>query len=131
MVRLPPLPPRLVRLLFLLLGWLALGLGLLGVFLPLLPTTPFVLLAAFAFARSSPGLHGALLAHRVTGPILREWQEHRSMPPGVKPWAFVLMAASFGVSLYWVEAPWHRLFLVILALILAYFLWRVPVRAVR
>jgi uncharacterized membrane protein YbaN (DUF454 family) len=118
----------LVRALFLGAGGIALALGLLGVFLPILPTTPFVLLAAACFARGSTTLHDRLLAHRVAGPIIREWHEHRAMPPGVKPWAYLLMAVSFGASILLMSSPWHRAMLAALAAALAFFLWRVPVR---
>jgi hypothetical protein len=94
----------------------------------LLPTTPFILLAAACFAKGSQRLHDWLLSQRVAGPIIREWQTHRAMPPGVKPWAFGVMAASFGVSLILVEAYWHRLGLLAVAGVLGFFLWRVPVR---
>lgn len=120
---------RLMRVAFLWLGVVALLLGALGVVLPVLPTTPFVLLAAACFARGSERFHHHLLAHRIAGPIVREWEEHRSMPPGVKPWAFGLMALSFGVSLLLVPTAWHRLMLLGIAAVLAFFLWRVPVRA--
>ena len=118
-----------MRLLFLWLGMIALLLGVLGVIVPVLPTTPFVLLAAACFARSSERFHRHLLAHRIAGPIVREWDEHRSMPPGVKPWAFGLMFLSFGVSLVLVPTAWHRLMLLAIAAVLSFFLWRVPVRA--
>ena len=58
-------------------GFGALALGTVGVFLPLLPTTPFVLLAAYCFARSSPRFYQMLLRHRQFGPIIRDWQDHR------------------------------------------------------
>lgn len=119
---------RLIRSLFLGLGVTALLFAVLGIFLPLLPTTPFVLLAAACFARGSERLHNWLLAHHVAGPIIREWHLHRSMPPGVKPWAFLLMGLSFGISLLLMEAPWHRVILGTIAVVLALFLWRVPVR---
>lgn len=120
---------RLMRAFFLVLGTLALLLAVLGVFLPVLPTTPFVLLAAGCYARGSERLHRALLTHRIVGPIVREWQQHRSMPPGVKPWAFALMALSFGLSIALVPTAGHRLMLAAIASVLALLLWRVPVRA--
>jgi uncharacterized membrane protein YbaN (DUF454 family) len=118
----------LVRVIFLLLGTLALLLGVLGFFLPVLPTTPFVLLAAACFARGSEHLHIWLLTHRTAGPIIRAWREHRSMPAGVKPWAFLLMGLSFGISILLMESNWHRAMLAGIAIVLALFLWRIPVR---
>ena len=58
-------------------GFLFLGLGFIGIFLPLLPTTPFVLLAAGCFAKSSEKWHSWLLANRVFGPMIRNWEEHK------------------------------------------------------
>ena len=119
---------RLMRAVFLGLGVTALLLAVAGIFLPMLPTTPFVLLAAACFARGSTHLHDRMLSHRVAGPIIREWHEHRSMPLGVKPWAFLLMGLSFGISILLMESPWHRAMLAAIAAVLAFFLWRVPVR---
>lgn len=119
---------RLVRALFIGCGVIALLVGVAGIFLPVLPTTPFVLVAAACFARSSVRMHDWLLSHRIAGPIIRAWHEHRSMPPGIKPWAFVLMGLSFGLSLLAMESLWHQIMLVLLAMVLAFFLWRVPVR---
>ena len=58
-------------------GWLSLGLGIAGIFLPLLPTTPFLLLAAFCFSKASPRLHRWLIEHPVTGPLILDWQKNR------------------------------------------------------
>lgn len=64
------------RFLWLALGLVALGLGALGVVLPLLPTTPFLLVAAFAFARSSKRLHDWLVNHPTFGPFIENWRDH-------------------------------------------------------
>ena len=118
----------LLRRLYLAGGTIALLLGAVGLFLPLLPTTPFVLLAAACFARGSARWHRWLMAHHLTGPMIRDWYEHRSMAPGVKVWAYVLTALSFGSSIAMVEAVWVKCALALLAMILSYFLWRIPVR---
>lgn len=66
----------LVRLFWLATGWLSLTLGAIGVVLPLLPTTPFVLVAAFAFSRSSSRFHQWLLTHKLFGSLIRDWQQN-------------------------------------------------------
>lgn len=84
---------RLRRWLWLGLAYLALGLGIVGIFVPGLPTTPFVLLAAFAAARGSQRLHDRLLAHRVFGPMIRDWQATGAVSRRAKWWAVGTMAA--------------------------------------
>jgi len=66
---------RTLKYLWLLLGFITLGLAILGVFLPLLPTVPFLLLAAFFFARSSETLHTWLLNHDIFGQMIQDWHE--------------------------------------------------------
>ena len=73
--------------------------GAVGVFLPLLPTVPFMLLAAFCFARSSPQLHDWLLRHPVFGPPILDWQERGAISRRGKIAASVSIAAVFGLSL--------------------------------
>ena len=80
------------------LGLIFVGLGVIGLFLPLLPTTPFMLLAAGCFAKSSPRLHGWLLNHRLFGPAIRDWRDHRAISPKAKRMALTAMAAAFGLS---------------------------------
>jgi uncharacterized protein len=121
---------RLVRLFCLGAGLTALGLGILGVVLPVLPTTPFILLAAACFARSSVRFHDWLLRQPIAGPIIEAWQTHRSMPRRAKQAGFVLMAISFGSSIWLMDSFWHRALLALLGLVLAFFLWRVPVREI-
>ena len=87
------------RIILIIIGWLAVALGTLGVFLPLLPTTPFILLAAWCFARSSPRFHHWLLYRSWFGGYLRHWQQYRAMPPGAKPRAIVMILLTFAVWL--------------------------------
>ncbi|WP_343463844.1 DUF454 family protein [Pantoea sp.] len=119
------------RLLLLSLGWLAIALGTLGIVLPLLPTTPFMLLAAWCFARSSPRFHHWLMWRSPFGRYLRHWQQHRAMPPGSKGRAIALIVMSFALSLYLVEVLWVRVMLLILLMALLFMLWRIPVVDVR
>jgi len=66
------------------LGWVSVGLAMLGVAAPFIPATPFVLLAAFCFARSSPAAYRRLVESPVLGPVLRDWEQHRGMRPRAK-----------------------------------------------
>lgn len=74
----------MLRGLYFLSGAVALGLGLAGIVLPLLPTTPFLLLSSYCFVRSSPAAHRWLLSHRWFGPYIRDWETHRGVRRSVK-----------------------------------------------
>jgi uncharacterized membrane protein YbaN (DUF454 family) len=87
------------RRLFTVLGLLALALGGIGVVVPVLPTTPFVLLAAACFARSSPRFHSWLLRSRVFGPTIRSWQTTRCVSRQTKAVAIGLIAVTFTLSI--------------------------------
>lgn len=81
-------------------GGLALALGLVGVVLPVLPTTPFVILAAFCFAKSLPRVARWLEEHRVFGPMIADWREHGAIAPRYKAIALIMMAAAFLASVW-------------------------------
>ncbi|NDV00137.1 YbaN family protein [Pseudoroseicyclus tamaricis] len=81
------------------LGWLMICLGLVGIVLPGLPTTVFLILAAYFFARSSPALHARLLSHARFGPPIREWEERGAIPRRAKIIACASMAAILALSL--------------------------------
>lgn len=89
---------RVVRWLLWLAGSVALVLGLIGVVLPGLPTTPFILLAAACYAKASPRLHGWVLNHRFLGPMVRDWETHRSLTRRSKTVAQVSMVVMVGLS---------------------------------
>jgi uncharacterized membrane protein YbaN (DUF454 family) len=88
----------MIRLLLLLTGWLAVALAMLGVLLPLLPTTPFALIAAGCLARSSPRGHRWLLATPLLGPVLANWQAGRGIPRPAKVAALALMWPSIALA---------------------------------
>lgn len=117
-----------VRGVYFTVGLLALVAGIAGVVLPVLPTTPFVLLAAACFARSSDRFYNALLNHRIAGPIIADWREHRAMKRKTKQWALLMMALSFGTSILIMHSFWHRVMLLCMALVLGFFIWLVPIR---
>jgi len=86
------------RMTYLLSAWVFLGLGVLGVFLPLLPTTIFIILAAWAFARSSPQREAWLLNHKTFGPPLRNWRQYRAISSRGKRMALALIFISGLIS---------------------------------
>jgi hypothetical protein len=122
-----PLAPRPLRALLLLAGALCVGLGAIGVVTPVLPTTPFLLIAAACFARASPRLYGALLDHPRFGPLIRNWREQRAVERRAKRTAVALILLTTGGSaLFAVEAAWLRVALVGFGVGLCMWLWRLP-----
>ncbi|MFC3209028.1 YbaN family protein [Aquamicrobium soli] len=94
-----------MRFIWLISGLTSLALGGLGVVVPLLPTTPFVLLAAFCFARSSPALHGWLLRNPAFGKAIRDWRANRAISRKGKRASVLFMALSLAVSLVLAVEP--------------------------
>ena len=99
-----PNGPLSTRIFWLTVGLAALALGAIGVFLPLLPTTPLVLLAAFAFMKSSQRLHDWLINHRLFGGLILKWREHGAINRPAKILAIASMAVVFAVSVA-LQAP--------------------------
>jgi uncharacterized membrane protein YbaN (DUF454 family) len=94
------------RILYLWAGFASLGLGAIGAFLPLLPTVPFMILAAFCFARSSPALEARLLDHKHFGPHIRRWREHSAISRRGKKAALIAFAFSAVLALLFSPFPW-------------------------
>jgi len=87
---------RILKPLLITIGAVSVALGVLGIFLPLVPTTPFLLLAAVCFSKSSERLHGWLLNNRWFGRYLRDYRAGRGVPPRAKVVALVTLWASMG-----------------------------------
>ncbi len=89
-----------MRPLWLISGCLSFGLGLIGAFLPLLPTVPLMLLAAFCFSNSSERLHNWLLSHPRFGPAIADWNDHGAISPLAKKMATISIIATFLISVF-------------------------------
>ena len=97
------------------LGWMFIGLAILGALLPLLPTTPFLILASSCFMRSSPRMHQRLLSMPVWGQVLRDWDQHRGVRPFAKLSAYAVIA--FAMSASACASQWSPAVLLILGLL--------------
>ena len=89
-----------MKVIWALIGLLALALALIGVILPLLPTVPFLLVAAFCFARSSPRLHDWLLGHKTLSPMIIAWNTSGSISLSAKRYATLSILIVFSISIF-------------------------------
>lgn len=120
---------RVIRAFWVTCGTLSLVLGIIGIFLPLLPTTPFVLLAAACFARGSEKFHHWLITHKRFGPLVRDWQAHRSIPLRAKCLALAMMWTSMGTTAWLLRArPVSSLTLLAIGLAVTIWMLRLPTR---
>ena len=126
----PPSRPHarqaLVKIVLTTVGILAIVLGVIGIFVPLLPTTPFLLLAAACFARSNKDMQNWLLNHRLFGSYLRNYEEGRGIPFRAKVLALVLMWSSLAYAAWRYESLWLRLLIVSTGAAVSMFLLRLP-----
>jgi len=97
------------KILYVILGSISLVLGTLGIFLPLLPTTPFYLLTAWLYMRGSEKLYNKVMSNKYFGTIVRNFQEDKSIPLRTKViiismlWGTISLSAFFAVSVWWVR----------------------------
>jgi uncharacterized membrane protein YbaN (DUF454 family) len=106
---------------YFLLAWLFFALGALGMFLPGLPTVPFMLLALWAFSKSSKRFHHWLYTHKVFGPSLQQWRMHRVIPLKAKIVSLLSMALSMAYMTAYADMPtW---LLLVAAAVMAYGAW--------
>lgn len=119
---------RTRRLVMLALGWVSLGLGILGMFLPLLPTTCFLLGAAWAFSRSSPALHRWMLSNRLFGGYLRDYKEGRGFPARVKLVSLAVMWGTMALTVVAVPALWLAAVLAVIGGAVTWHLYQLPTK---
>ncbi len=113
---------RSVRYVLLAVGWLSVVLGVIGIFVPVLPTTPFLLLAAACFVRSSRRFYHWLVGHKRLGPWIRDYLEGNGIPLKGKVYAIGLMWLSIGLSCYLVPLPWARAFMLTSAVLVSFYI---------
>ncbi|MCP8688650.1 YbaN family protein [Marinobacterium sedimentorum] len=119
--------PGVVRGFYLVAGMLALLLGVIGVVLPLLPTTPFVILAAFCFSRSSERLHQWLLNQRLFGPLIRDWEAHGVIPLRIKCLSTTMMLVLISYPMLFRDFDWRLKALAGLSILCALlYIWSRP-----
>jgi uncharacterized membrane protein YbaN (DUF454 family) len=113
------------RILYLSAGYVSLGLGTIGAFLPLLPAVPLFILAAFCFTRSSPALEQWILTHPKYGSYVRLWRERGAIPRAGKHASLLAFSLTLFVSLMFVPFPWS-LTPVLLLVIIGTWIWTRP-----
>ncbi len=116
-----------VKYSLILCGLLLVLIGLVGIIVPGLPTTIFLILAAACFAKSSPSLHQRLLEHPWFGPIIENWNNDKSIPRRAKQLAIVMIAVSYGVTWYTLSNLWLKLSIGLILVMVVIYLIRLPV----
>ncbi|MCY1182585.1 Inner membrane protein YbaN [compost metagenome] len=113
-----------LRMILLIIGWLSVILGVIGIFVPVLPTTPFLLLAAACFVRSSRRFYLWLVEHPKLGHWIRDYLDGEGIPLKGKVYALVLMWASITLSCFLVPLPWARGFMLTSAVLVSIYILR-------
>lgn len=118
---------KLAKLFFILVGHLSLGLGLVGIVVPLLPTTPFLLLAAACYMRGSESLYKRLINHHLLGPYILGYREGKGIPMNLKVSIIVLIWITIPLSaIFLIQLIYVRLTLFAIALTVSVMIWRQP-----
>ncbi|MBD7978058.1 YbaN family protein [Pseudomonadaceae bacterium Sa2CUA2] len=113
-----------IRYCLLVVGWLSVALGVIGIFLPVLPTTPFLLLAAACFARSSPRFYAWLVGHPRLGPWIRDYLDGQGIPLKGKVYTLVLMWLSILFACWLVNIPLARIAMLSSAVLVTIYILR-------
>ena len=105
-----------MKLLYLLLGTLSLILGIIGIFLPVLPTTPLLLLTAFCYYRGSSRMYDWLMSHPKLGPYIRNFREHRMIPRRIKAYILTMLWLSLLFCAYILHPIWLKCLMIAIAI---------------
>ena len=116
-----------MRYVWLVAGWISVALAAIGVALPLLPTVPFLLLAAFCFSRSSPRFHDWLVNHRTFGPPIKAWEEEGAISSRAKAIATLTIIGSVCLTLFLAVPFWAVLTQSFVLCAVLAFIWTRPV----
>jgi uncharacterized protein len=117
-----------VRLVYLTLGWLCVASGAIGVVLPGWPTTIWIILATYFFARSSPRFYNWLMNHRLFGPLVRDWRDGKGMTARAKALAVGMIVVTIGISVTVIPVFWVKVLLAGIAVALCTYLLRLPTK---
>jgi uncharacterized protein len=117
---------KVLKVLLLIVGWLSVALGVIGIFLPVMPTTPFLLLAAACFVRTSPKFYGWLVGHPKLGKYLLYYLEGKGIPRKAKFYSIALMAISMGTTTYFVPIAEVKILLPLVGVLVALYIVRQP-----
>ena len=111
-----------MRIFLIIIGCISLALGIMGIFVPMLPTTPFLLLSAAAWLKASPSLYAWLLNHKIFGEYIRNYREHRAIPLRVKIFSVALVWLTIGYCIFAVvdEWWWAQVLMAILAIAISW-----------
>ena len=114
------------RTILIFLGWLCVGLGFVGIFVPGIPTTIFLIIALWAFTKSSEKLRHWLLNHKRFGPILNNWQQHKVVPRRAKILMIVLMSLAVVLFYYSLQNLYLTIGLIIILVLVAVYVISLP-----
>ncbi len=116
-----------MKTLFIILGYFSLALGIIGVFLPVLPTAPFIILAGFCFSKGSPRLHKWLLERPRLGPILLQWEKYGVIQKKSKWFATICLTVSMGGTVLFLNIPkFAKIIMPIVGASVLVFIWTRP-----
>lgn len=120
---------KALKVILMIVGWLSVTLGVIGIFLPVLPTTPFLLLAAWCFMRTSPRFYNWLISHPKLGKYLVYYLEGKGIPLKAKVYSIVLMAMGMSFTIYWVPLIEVKILLPLVGVLVALYIVRQPTLA--